>query len=306
MYLYLKLTKNTEAIWGIGSDVITSGEDSRVCEVDTQECHNDQHPFLVINEKENTPDERNNTGTNSSDHEMSKSAMKSMWSLQDTIRFLRNFGGGGGKSHHAARTTDFEPKRKLSKESWHDPTVTPLPKASSMKVYCLYGVGIETERSYFYKSSNNTAHRDSISYSMDASVHDPSRNIKFGTQFSDGDVSVPILSLGFMCVDGWKRSRKLNPSRIDVITREYEHREEFQVQDPMRGGPRSSDHVDILGNVDTTEDVIKLVTGYNEDKVVNRIVSDINNIVAEINAKPNGGLKVIESHQSRKLFNSQR
>jgi hypothetical protein len=34
-----------------------------------------------------------------------------------------------------------------------------------------------------------------------------------------------------------------------VYTREYKHKSEFTVDDPMRGGPHSSDHVDILGKL---------------------------------------------------------
>ena len=35
-------------------------------------------------------------------------------------------------------------------EYYFNPLKCPLPKAPSMEMYCLYGVGIPTERSYYY------------------------------------------------------------------------------------------------------------------------------------------------------------
>jgi len=35
-------------------------------------------------------------------------------------------------------------------EYYYNPLKCPLPKAPSMELYCLYGVGIPTERSYYY------------------------------------------------------------------------------------------------------------------------------------------------------------
>jgi phospholipid:diacylglycerol acyltransferase len=90
-----------------------------------------------------------------------------------------------------------------------------------------------------------------------------------------------------MCVEGWKE-RALNPSRIAIVTREYPHSQEFVVEDPIRGGPKSGEHVDILGNVNVMEDVLRIVTDYHPQKVKTRIVSDIENIASRIRAHPGG------------------
>lgn len=213
------------------------------------------------------------------------------WTITDTIEFLIKSGGGYGGGLHASKSISPRP----DSESWNNPLVTPLPKAPSMKMYCLYGVGIETERAYFYQKTipdldilngndeQSTPGKEYIPYIMDASVNDPENHVHFGTRSSDGDISVPLVSLGYLCVDRWKSSKKLNPSNIKVTTREYKHREEFQVNDPMRGGPYSADHVDILGNVDAVTDLIKIVTEFETDELQDQIVSDIFSISHKIN-----------------------
>jgi phospholipid:diacylglycerol acyltransferase len=208
------------------------------------------------------------------------------WTITDTIKFLIKSGGGYGGSLHAPKSISPRP----DSESWNNPLVTPLPYAPSMKMYCLYGVGIETERAYFYQKTvpsldflNGNGNDDEksipseeyIPYILDSSVNDPAKHVHFGTRSSDGDISVPLISLGYMCVDRWKNSKKLNPSNIKVTTREYKHKEEFQVNDPMRGGPYSADHVDILGNVDSVTDLLKIITEFETGDLQDQIVSDI-------------------------------
>ena len=39
---------------------------------------------------------------------------------------------------------------------------------------------------------------------------------------SDGDGTVPIISTGLMCYKGW-RTKRLNPSNIPIVSREYVH-----------------------------------------------------------------------------------
>eukprot|EP00557_Chaetoceros_sp_GSL56_P004278 CAMPEP_0176493536 /NCGR_PEP_ID=MMETSP0200_2-20121128/9601_1 /TAXON_ID=947934 /ORGANISM="Chaetoceros sp., Strain GSL56" /LENGTH=814 /DNA_ID=CAMNT_0017891205 /DNA_START=12 /DNA_END=2453 /DNA_ORIENTATION=+ len=194
----------------------------------------------------------------------SKAMLDREWSITDSIDFLRKSGGGYGNDLHASKSISPRP----DSDTWNNPLVTPLPNAPSMKIYCFYGVGIETERAYFYrKLARLETNVESFPYFLDGTMNDPENHIHFGSKSSDGDVSVPLISLGYLCANKWKTSKQLNPSDIHVITREYKHREEFQVNDPMRGGPYSSDHVDILGNVDAMADLIKVVTDHNVDEI---------------------------------------
>jgi hypothetical protein len=100
---------------------------------------------------------------------------------------------------------------------------------------------------------------------------------------------VPLESLGLLCADAWRRKESgLNPSRIPIVTREYTHREEFSVDDPMRRGPYSGDHVDILGHNELLIDLMKIVTDQ-ADEVTDDFVSDILDIANTINSS--GGKK---------------
>ena len=242
---------------------------------------------------------------------------------REVIEFIQAFGAGYGsnfsnalghslqdeylleKSHRSGRKRGLL-QEKPSSRTWHDPTRTPLPYAPNMKIYCMYGVGIPTERAYNYKrnvdeTSAGVGRAAAASEMRDFGdpplIHDSTMvnhelNIEYGVKYTDGDGSVPLLSLGYLCANAWQRKEShLNPSDAIVYTREYKHTAEFVVDDPMRGGPRSADHVDILGNVEMTEDLLRIVSNHEVEKVnQNRIVSDIKRIAQEINAHPHGGI----------------
>lgn len=55
---------------------------------------------------------------------------------------------------------------------------------------------------------------------INMSASDPSVNLRNGIFLSDGDGSIPLLSLGGMCAGGWQY-KKFNPSQMRVVTREY-------------------------------------------------------------------------------------
>jgi phospholipid:diacylglycerol acyltransferase len=112
---------------------------------------------------------------------------------------------------------------------------------------------------------------------------DPAESIQIGIKMAIGDGSVPLLSLGYACAELWKEGSHLNPGNARVVTREYEHQGSFQVDDPLRQGPASSEHCDILGNHALIEDILTVVSGSQVDPVV---VSNIHEIAATIRDHP--------------------
>ncbi|KAJ1974782.1 phospholipid:diacylglycerol acyltransferase [Dimargaris xerosporica] len=196
-------------------------------------------------------------------------------------------------------------------QTWSNPLDSQLPRAPSMKIYCLYGIGKETERGYFY-TDGHTHHTDSAadhdrtqiptaeavarnlpdhahtatgisgpppSVFIDVSAHRPELDTDSGVRVSEGDGTVPLLSLGYMCVDGWQQTR-YNPSHIPVVTREYMHNPIHMIHD-LRGGSETSDHVDILGNYHLTRDLLRIVAG-KADTIQDHVVSNIREIAQRI------------------------
>ena len=179
---------------------------------------------------------------------------------------------------------DFVSQKEMDKsdpkdimKSWTNPLASRLPNiynttktetgkfllkseiAKTMKIYCMYGYGKETERKYFYKNAEElkdeiaTPHID-VNY-----IHQRS-NTKHGVQLGDGDGTVNVVSLAGVCLEAW-RLDKYNPSHIPIITKEYKHEETKGMLSPdeiLRGGKKTADHIDILGNYELIEDVLSV------------------------------------------------
>ncbi|KNC99428.1 uncharacterized protein SPPG_05669 [Spizellomyces punctatus DAOM BR117] len=195
--------------------------------------------------------------------------------------------------------------------AWTNPLLTPLPHFSpDFKIYCLYGTGRKSERKYFYnvepktnKSSKNDESKkngdngkytpdnrddeeeanEELDFHVDTTYSQEEANIYSGVQLTDGDGTVPLISLGYMCAKGWKHKR-YNPAQIPVITREF--RDKPAGAFSPRGGPGSADHVDILGNYDMTEDILRIVAGKVEG-LEDSIFSEIEEIAKRVEL-PNG------------------
>ncbi|KAL1746161.1 Lecithin:cholesterol acyltransferase-domain-containing protein [Schizophyllum fasciatum] len=183
---------------------------------------------------------------------------------------------------------------------WSNPLEVQLPRAPSMKIYCVYGHGKETERSYWY-ARGSYEHDDEAADSAEPRCVDPEDEgcqaprtpldmpmrmsswidaeysnlesnpvIRNGVKMGEGDGTVSLLSLGAMCVEGWKRPR-WNPAGIEVTTVELPH---LPVPTIPRGGANTSDHVDILGSTALNEIIVKVATGVGHE-VQENFVSNI-------------------------------
>ncbi|KAL5973586.1 hypothetical protein ACLOJK_030239 [Asimina triloba] len=160
-------------------------------------------------------------------------------------------------SHGIAENLD-DPKYSHYKH-WSNPLETKLPDAPDMEIYCLYGVGIPTERSYVYKQSSSDR-CNSIPFQIDNSADESERGcLRTGVYFVDGDDTVPTLSAGFMCARGWRGRTRFNPSGMATYVREYRHKPPANLLEGR--GLESGAHVDIMGNVGLIEDVMRVAAG---------------------------------------------
>ncbi|KAF5384535.1 hypothetical protein D9757_006461 [Collybiopsis confluens] len=197
---------------------------------------------------------------------------------------------------------------------WTNPLEVRLPNAPSMKMFCVYGHGKETERSYWYTrgdyeydesaadgqtphctdpdpGSNQTGPCSGVTPRapldmplmrkswIDAEYTDEGADpkIRNGVKMGEGDGTVSLISLGAMCVEGWKR-RHWNPAQINVTVVELPHR---PILSMPRGGANTSDHVDILGSTAVNEIILKIATGVGHE-VQESLVSDIRTYATRI------------------------
>ena len=135
----------------------------------------------------------------------------------------------------------------------------------------VYGWGKATERGYFYARSEDVD-REGATEEKDENGQQQSRvswiengvnldnsnpSVKSGVLNGEGDGTVPLLSSGTMCVDGWHR-KLYNPSGIKIITHELKH--EPLAFDP-RGGPTTADHIDALGTTVVNQAILQVAAG---------------------------------------------
>ena len=161
-------------------------------------------------------------------------------------------------------------------EKFGDPLTAPLPRAPNLKIYCLYGVGKPTERAYHYVHRPGQPERP---FALDVSVH--GRGVERGVTSVDGDGSIPLVSLGYMCASGWRDGSGLNPAGAEVKIVEYNHRAMSLWGGGIQEGRFSGDHVNIMGNHEMIETVLEVVTGHGSG-VQERIYSGVRQIADNV------------------------
>lgn len=202
-------------------------------------------------------------------------------------RYRRVYSASQGIANPAHVTwNDYQPR------TWMNPLESRLPNSPDMKIYCLYGIGHDTERAYMYKlqdpqppgQDRNSLHPKHLALPavIDTQAEDRSVGLYNGIYHVDGDATVPLISLSYMCTHVWRRFPHLNPGRIRVITREFPHQPKTSVTE-IRGGPGSSDHVDILGNHQLLLDILRVVTNRTEEIRDDVIYSNIREIAKKVN-----------------------
>ena len=358
--LYGMLPKGGDGIWGLGADLSHANEGSNTSEDNTANATSaifqkliklKAAPAIIFNNgTEEICPISSLEGSNAFEENTTPTMKKSgkgvftaadlhipesrKWSMTETIQYLMQKDQSEGGSYHAVYSLDTkEGWKKKGKDHrfWSDPIASPLPKAPSLKIYCLYGTGLETERSYHYKvqcdklpgslaekscpimnvnetSTANISNLPGCSVDVqdlveqedeplesplliDTAAKDEIQNIQNGVRYSDGDATVPLISLGYMCQKWSEPKNAHNPSGIKVYTREKKHAAEVLLTDPGRMGPNSGEHVDILGNIGVIEDVVRIATDFQVKQKVDEevIVSDLKRIVKAIDDHEHGG-----------------
>lgn len=152
-----------------------------------------------------------------------------------------------------------------------NPLTTPLPFAPSHKMYCLYGVGLETQVAFTLEAVQPASKGINRRYgpfgtgAQQAAAESPTDLQLADIHYGEGDGTVPIQSLGYMCRQGWKQPH-LNPANMTITTREYAHAHKpwwhlgRQLR-TMSGHADGSGHVEILANHAVHDDVINIITG---------------------------------------------
>ncbi|CAD6502960.1 BgTH12-02634 [Blumeria graminis f. sp. triticale] len=186
---------------------------------------------------------------------------------QDQIR--------GSYSYGVAHTSAEVEENENNPKKWVNPLETRLPLAPSLKIFCFYGVGKPTERSYFYRDSGPLS---SLNVTIDTALK--TSNIDHGVILGEGDGTVNLLSVGYMCNKGWDIHR-YNPSKIKVRVFEMPHEPH---RFSPRGGPNTGDHVDILGRQSLNDLILRVAAGKGAE-IAENIVSNIKLYADRVNVR---------------------
>ncbi|KAJ1798153.1 phospholipid:diacylglycerol acyltransferase [Coemansia sp. RSA 2399] len=190
----------------------------------------------------------------------------------DALRFMRrDFSYGVFRTQREMDAHADDPRM------WTNPLQHQLPDAPNMTIFCLYGHGAVTERAYHYTADRHDLQQEALegappALRIDKQPRAHLANVDIGIVQGQGDGTVPLLSLGYMCASGWRKPL-YNPHGVRIVTREFVHNPLAAFKD-IRGGAAAADHINILGNRDATADILRIVAGHGH-RITDRFSSDI-------------------------------
>ncbi|KAJ5683918.1 uncharacterized protein N7477_000263, partial [Penicillium maclennaniae] len=205
--------------------------------------------------------------TNSSWTQRNLTTADSLWYLLDQSEDWYRNQVLGSYSHGVAHTRKEVEANEKDPRTWLNPLETRLPHAPDMKIYCFYGVGKPTERSYFYQEELDPL--TNLNVTIDTTVT-TDENIDRGVLMGEGDGTVNLLSTGYMCAKGW-RMKRYNPAGTKIKVFEMPHEPD---RFSPRGGPNTGDHVDILGRASLNDLILRVAAGLG-DEIEETFVSNI-------------------------------
>ena len=203
------LPKGGNAVWGNRTWAPDDGEGQKVS----------YGTFINFKESNSTQSPRNLTIEESLDYLLNNS--EDWYKAQ----VLENY------SHGLAHTTAEVERNEQDPSKWVNPLETRLPLAPNLKIYCFYGIGKSTERSYFYREDHDPVSR--LNVTIDTALM--MGEVDHGVIPGEGDGTVPLLSNGYMCAKGWKIKR-FNPAGVQVKVYEMPHEPD---RFSPRGGPNT-------------------------------------------------------------------
>jgi phospholipid:diacylglycerol acyltransferase len=159
-------------------------------------------------------------------------------------------------SHGIARTRAEVEANQLISSKWINPLETRLPLAPNLKIYCFYGIGKPTERAYYYRPDTDPLSH--LNVTIDSGL--TNGEVDHGVIMGEGDGTVNLISVGYMCSKGWKIKR-YNPAGVQIKVHEMPHEPE---RFSPRGGPNTGDHVDILGRSSLNHLILRVAGGKGE------------------------------------------
>ena len=119
-----------------------------------------------------------------------------------------------------------------------------LPLAPHMKIYCFYGMGKPTERSYYYREDDDPL--SNLNVTIDTGY--TKGEIDHGVILGEGDGTVPLMSTGYMCSKGW-RIKRFNPAGVEIKVYEMPH-------EPDRFSPRGGPNTGKLSQLRLNDDLV--------------------------------------------------
>ncbi|GME86586.1 unnamed protein product [Ambrosiozyma monospora] len=139
-----------------------------------------------------------------------------------------------------------------------------------MKIYCFYGVGNPTERSYIYHEDPEKE-LSKMNYTVDFDE-------KNAVRLADGDGTVSLMS-HTMCHKWAQKGHNIyNPGNSNVTIVEMKHEpDKFDI----RGGAKTAEHVDILGSAVLNELLLKVAAGEG-DSIESKYVTKLHELVDQL------------------------